>query len=948
MAKPFNQIVSKDDIPFEVGKRAHDGTSFSPERRAEQQQNEYYNWLKEQYEYIVEKAKPDTKERAYNEFIRLRDGYKKRLLDYLHSRSGLMSTMITGPANFPVRSQRKKHNSVDNKLNDLVSYMNYMPGKIKYKLKPDHLKPIKSGQSNAIELLEAKLKGLKDLQETMKACNKIVKSKKLSKDQKIEQLTELGIKDPHSLFITDYAGRTGFPGYSLTNNNANIKRLEGRLKTEKALKEKASQGNTELTFKGGTILNNFDINRVQIFFDDKPEAETRKELKRLGFKWAPSQNAWQRFLTTMGQYHRSAIKELLGEIKGAETEAKQETIEEPKELTQAQIDEIVKIIKDQEEAQEKKFVKDIKVQGQRKEVIKEFINPEQKPAPMATNRLFSEVKNISRDQITTDEKTFQGRQFAFADETVKKIVREGYDKSQEPIIVWFDPEKKKYIVISGHSRWQASQQLYKNGDTFLKDMPVKVFLGDKDDAVDYAVLESNRSGTQEGLKSDLLAYKRAVTRGFNKERLKGLFKPESYLGVLKDISTLNEKGQFIEYLDSPSEQSFPYLKRNAQWVGVIRKMYPALTDSHEKELFDYIYKGKGLKLNKTDFFNLIDRKVQVIDFDPGKPLNLQNIVSSSAHTDPAKVRLSEINEQIKKFERDRTHKEELIVRAKKEGLTDMVKKFKGQVSDINKAILRKIEERTKIESEISQIEQATAFDLFSDSAPTKKPETKKETKPADPPKPDPSNGKFDFIFEVGHYGDYYIKTFLELPVSRSVKFQKDANHTIENLRSYKATEKGLNELKAKFPNNAYGDKHRRTSKDLNNPNAKPAPANNKTKTKHPGFTKSQRQALKRKVELTVKELEKMRDPDHDKLLRIAKQINASRSLYSQFVDNAALNAKRLPITKENVIMWAKNPGRYDLLGVDLPKGDHSATAGLRSLRKAANKAKVFNVFKIVK
>lgn len=38
-------------------------------------------------------------------------------------------------------------------------------------------------------------------------------------------------------------------------------------------------------------------NRLQIIFDDKPDADMRSELKSEGFRWAPSQGAWQRQLT---------------------------------------------------------------------------------------------------------------------------------------------------------------------------------------------------------------------------------------------------------------------------------------------------------------------------------------------------------------------------------------------------------------------------------------------------------------------------------------------------------------------------------------------------------------------------------------------------------------------------------------------------------------------------
>jgi hypothetical protein len=47
---------------------------------------------------------------------------------------------------------------------------------------------------------------------------------------------------------------------------------------------------------------------------------------------------------------------------------------------------------------------------------------------------FSDVKLIPREQITTDPKTFQGRQVKYAQETVNKIVREGFDKSSKKIV----------------------------------------------------------------------------------------------------------------------------------------------------------------------------------------------------------------------------------------------------------------------------------------------------------------------------------------------------------------------------------------------------------------------------------------------------------------------------------------------------------------------------------
>lgn len=42
---------------------------------------------------------------------------------------------------------------------------------------------------------------------------------------------------------------------------------------------------------------NTDENRIQVFFYEKPDNDTRTELRGAAFKWAPSQGAWQRQLT---------------------------------------------------------------------------------------------------------------------------------------------------------------------------------------------------------------------------------------------------------------------------------------------------------------------------------------------------------------------------------------------------------------------------------------------------------------------------------------------------------------------------------------------------------------------------------------------------------------------------------------------------------------------------
>jgi len=329
---------------------------------------------------------------------------------------------------------------------------------------------------------------------------------------------------------------------------------------------------------------------------------------------------------------------------------------------------------------------------------------------------FSKVKEINRNQITVLPELFQGRQVAYAEETVNKIESEGYDKSYEPIIVWFDKHKNKYVVISGHSRWEASERLYKGGDKSLKTMPVKEFFGDKEEAVSYAVIESNRASTQEGKLSDINAVSKMLKEGYNKTEMLKYIKPKSYLEKTINYTYLNPAGKFIEYLTGETSTSFPYIERNAEWVGILRKMYgEKLTNAHENEIFDYIYltDKKGISIRKDELFNLIDRRVNNILFNIKEPLNLKNLPTISPLTNPVKELIKELEKEVSDMENEISNKQDLIVRAKNEGdKEDLIAGFKKTISNLSERIINTKTRISNLESEIKSIERQTTQDLF--------------------------------------------------------------------------------------------------------------------------------------------------------------------------------------------------------------------------------------------
>lgn len=259
----------------------------------------------------VAEKKPEEAERAY----RLAERYAKKMADYFNRESsiGMMcpSVMISGAGNFPVKKKEKQVAAWD-RNHQFYTEVQGILGKIENILYGREI--IKSDDERAIEKLEEKLQDMRELQEQMKAANRALRLKDTEAGN--DALREMGYseEDIKKLREPDYLGRIGYPDYALQNNNANIHRVEGRIKDLRAVKEKGSSEQEYRTFK---VVENTEAMRYQIIFDGKPEPEIRDLLKCHGFKWAPSQGAWQRQITANGRY---ALKEVVEKLKEMEAE----------------------------------------------------------------------------------------------------------------------------------------------------------------------------------------------------------------------------------------------------------------------------------------------------------------------------------------------------------------------------------------------------------------------------------------------------------------------------------------------------------------------------------------------------------------------------------------------------------------------------------------------------
>lgn len=162
---------------------------------------------------------------------------------------------------------------------------------------------ISSDDPEAVAKLKEKLEKRQNLQSHMKKVNTYYRKNGTMKgfegisDEKAAEIDE-AVKNGYSWITAPYAP------YELSNNNAEINRLKKRIAS---LERREETGFVGWQFEGGEAVANQDENRLQLLFDEKPSEEQRSELKGWGFRWSPSNKAWQRQLNSNAIYAAGQI-----------------------------------------------------------------------------------------------------------------------------------------------------------------------------------------------------------------------------------------------------------------------------------------------------------------------------------------------------------------------------------------------------------------------------------------------------------------------------------------------------------------------------------------------------------------------------------------------------------------------------------------------------------------
>jgi hypothetical protein len=157
---------------------------------------------------------------------------------FQHAGSRTLNWMITGPARFPVERNRKRMDTEHRRLEEMIAIANGVGAWAEKRMKRQiraELGPVGVADSE-LDQARRKLAARECRQSMMKGVNAAIRKHRTKPDAIARISAELEAQGClveaaliPELLKPDFAGRIGFADYQLSNNNAEIRRLRGRV-----------------------------------------------------------------------------------------------------------------------------------------------------------------------------------------------------------------------------------------------------------------------------------------------------------------------------------------------------------------------------------------------------------------------------------------------------------------------------------------------------------------------------------------------------------------------------------------------------------------------------------------------------------------------------------------------------------------------------------------------
>ena len=261
---------------WEVCYHAYTWTSFSPEKRAVQ--------IIKEYSEVLDSDLLELGENQGN----YKEKFIQKFKEWMRSKGNCASTMITGGANFNVRRNEKANNIERSKSE------NFHKWRERYFQAVNRVKTPSPEEELDNALLE--LDEITNKQLMMKEMNAFMR-KEVKTNAFVEVLEMFKKEGYPSELITEMGNNfqngygINFPSFTLTNNNAKIKRLTEKVNVMRIRIERKDTFET-IVFDGGCVK--LEDDRFKVFHEEKPTADVIKELKSNGFRWSPNWKCWCR------------------------------------------------------------------------------------------------------------------------------------------------------------------------------------------------------------------------------------------------------------------------------------------------------------------------------------------------------------------------------------------------------------------------------------------------------------------------------------------------------------------------------------------------------------------------------------------------------------------------------------------------------------------------------
>lgn len=241
--------------------QAYSWTSFSPEKRGEND-----------YTYYSELLKSDLESLGENQG-NYRSKFIAKVMLIIHRQARCASPMITGPANFNNRRNGKAWDSRDRALSDFEYW------RTKYFKLVNRVRTL-SPEAEIDKTLE-ELERLEARKEVFKYADKLK-----TKEEKIEYLEEQGQ-------LSNRAKGWIENGWCLSNTNLTTKIRERKKKLEiMKVRIDRKESFEKIIFNGGYV--DIENDRVIIKHDTKPNREELDLIKKFGFRYSPKNVSWVR------------------------------------------------------------------------------------------------------------------------------------------------------------------------------------------------------------------------------------------------------------------------------------------------------------------------------------------------------------------------------------------------------------------------------------------------------------------------------------------------------------------------------------------------------------------------------------------------------------------------------------------------------------------------------